>query len=84
MNVQSILKVLIKDSDMNYKDIGRRMGGITAQGISGQLNRQHSISVSKLINYLDILGYELAIRAKGEKTDIFVITNSESNRGDMV
>lgn len=82
MNVQNVLKMLIKSKGMNYKDLGARIGGITAQGISGHLNRQHSISVSKLINYLDILDYELIIQSKAEKTDAYVITNSKSKGGE--
>lgn len=76
MDLQSILKALINARGMTYKAIGEKLGGISAQSVSARLNKPHSLSVSTLLRYLDILGCELVIRNKHDKSDVWVITKS--------
>lgn len=75
MDLQSILKALINSRGMNYKDLGESLGEISPQCISNHLNRQHSMSVTTLIKYLEALGCELAIRDK-DNGGLWVITTA--------
>lgn len=78
MDLQSILKALINARGFTYKSIGTMIGGKTSQSVSDRLNKQSSMTVSMLLRFLEILGCELVIRDKNEKTDIWVITKATS------
>lgn len=82
MDLQSVLKGIIVSRGMSYREIGEAVGGITAQGISAQLNRRHSMSVSTLVKYMDTLGCELVIRDRNQKMDMWVITSAVTERSE--
>lgn len=81
MDLQNVMKTLIRYRGQTYKTMGEKLGGITAQGVSGRLNRSSSMAVSTLLKYLEILNYELVIRNKDDARGEWIITESIS-KGD--
>ena len=68
MKVGEIVRSIVKDRDVSYKNVADKLGYKHASAVSNRLDDKRSIQVDNLINILKELDCELVIRST-KKTD---------------
>lgn len=83
MDIQSAIKSLINDRRTTYEEVGCKLGGVTRQCISSQLNRNNDIAIGRVLKYLDILGCDLVIRSREQDDRIdWIVTGAKKTKRD--
>ncbi len=69
------IKMIMKEMNVTQQDIATELGFSNPSAISLLLNRRTG-KVARIVNILDVLGYELAVRPKTEDDwpDEYVLT----------
>lgn len=75
MDVQNLLKMLIKSQGLTYELIGEKLGGKSVQTISARLNKPSSMSVGYLLKILALMDCELVVRSRRRGKEEWVITS---------
>ena len=71
MQGRDIIKEIMKAQGIGYSEMARKLGYKHAANVNNTLNRQaesaKDMSVDRLIEYAEALGYEIVIRKTGRK-----------------
>ena len=66
MKGTNVVREIMKESGVTQHELSERMGYAQQSGVAGRLNTA-KIRVEKLVEMLDVLGYELVARSKEDK-----------------
>ena len=67
MKGTSVVREIMRESGVTQQEMSERMGYSHQSGLSGRLNSQR-LGLDKLVEMLDVLGYELVARSKADKS----------------
>jgi len=75
MKHSDAIKIIMKENNKTQGNIANELGLNSVSGISRMLNRKNG-RVARIIDILDVLGYELVARPKteGDLPDEYVLT----------